>query len=149
MLYTSGTARALTARLRESGFEELLPLGTVPVPNARRMHYPMRVTARRDGSRWEVRCHGTDFHLVDPRRRDLRGRWFSLGWGMHGPRPVDALLLLQADEDDEAGAHRLAETVAAPLTGRAVHVTHRVTTDDRTAMLRLSAVLRPLPEERD
>jgi hypothetical protein len=114
LLFASTTAQSVATLLREAGFEELFPLQTVPVGNARQVRYEVEVTARRDSSRWSVRSYGTGFDLVRPSRRGPAGRWgrwYSLGWGMDGTRPVDELLLVQADAVTEAEAERL----VAPL----------------------------------
>ncbi|MDI5961126.1 hypothetical protein [Streptantibioticus silvisoli] len=149
MLYASTTAKSVTAVLRGSGFEELFPLNAVPAGNARRVRYGTHVTARRDGSRWAVRSYGTGFDLVDPSRRDLCGRWYSLGWGMVGSRQADELLLVQADGIEDAEADRLVGVLAGAVAGRSSCWTHSVEPGRRGATLRMAAVLGPVPEGRD
>lgn len=141
MLFGSSTAQQTSQVLRRLGFQELFPLATVPVHNARRMRYTEGVTARRDGSRWSVRSYGTDFDLVDPSRRSTEGRWYSLGWGLLDWQPVEELLLVHADETAGDALSEAADALAFALDGCGARWTRSLGTTGHLTGLRLAAVL--------
>jgi len=105
------------------------------------------VTARRDESRWSVRSYGTEFDLVDPSRRRLTGRWFSVGWGLGEDWiPVPELVLVQADDVDGEAVRELTAAVGAVLGAAGARWTGDVDPLRPAAKLRMAAVLGPSPQ---
>ncbi|WP_194891574.1 hypothetical protein [Catenulispora pinisilvae] len=96
----SDAARAVLSGLDDLGLERLLALPAVPVPNARRMRYPVTVRTSVDDGKWYLRAFGTEFDLVDPSRRASTGGWYSFGWGLYNGREIAELLLVQVLRDD-------------------------------------------------
>ena len=149
MLFGSSNAQSITTVLRKLRFQELYPLEAVPLQNARRIRYPETVTARRDEGRWSVRSYGTGFDLVDPSRRRLTGRWFSLGWGVEEDwNPVPELLLVQADDVDGEAVRELTTALGAALSTCAARWTSNLDPNRTPERLRMAAVLGPSPQKR-
>lgn len=146
-MFGSSNAQSITTALQRLGFQELYPLEAVPQYNARKIRYPAVVTARRDESRWCVRSYGTEFDLVDPSRRRLTGRWFSLGWGLGEDWiPVPELVLVQADGVDGEAMRELTAAVGALLGACGARWTGDADPLGPPARLRMAAVLAPVPQ---
>jgi len=146
-LFRGSNAQSIATALQRLGFQELYPLEAVPLRNARKIRYPAVVTARRDESRWSVRSYGTEFDLVDPSRRRLTGRWFSVGWGLGEDWiPVPELVLVQADDVDGEAVRELTAAVGAVLGAAGARWTGDVDPLRPAAKLRMAAVLGPSPQ---